>query len=644
MRSKIILAALLLLAFPASADTTTVPNSAARRFVKYAGPSDPATCGVADVGFNLASATAKICLTADNWTAFTTGGITQAAADARYLKLATDNGPLTARLGLATAGLSFPGSTSGSTTLVATAIAGATALILPAATDTLVGKATTDVLTNKSVSLTTNTVTGTSLELKTVISDESGSGALLFGTSPAITTPTGIVKGDVGLGNVDNTSDATKNAASVTLTNKTIAFGSNTVSGTIAQFNTAVTDADLATLAGTEVLTNKTISGASNTLSSIGNASLTNSSVTVGSTPVALGATAPTIAGLTLTQPTVADFTNATHAHTATASGGTLNASAIAAGTLATARGGTGIDTSASTGVPRISAGTWSANAGISHLASSTSADLSGVLSNETGSGVAMFGTSPDITSTFRLVGTSTYIFDSTVAAGTIELYNNTGASAAGLRLYHSRTDASNYDRAYFAWNGAGLQIGTSAAGTGTAGPLELAPNGTVGISISTAQIVTLPVQALTAGTMTGTYEAVMAGVTTCRSWTNAQVAALAGTAGDIAFGTLPAKTVVTNAYIVITGAAAGPTTVTVAFGRVSASYIDYIVASDAKAAANTVYGDSSAERGTNLTSYDLPSYTGTTVLNAHFISTVANLSTTTGSTGMVCVTTEKLP
>ena len=46
---------------------------------------------------------------------------------------------------------------------------------------------------------------------------------------------------------------------SVTLTNKTVALGSNTVSGTIAQFNTAVTDADLATLAGTETLTNKTL-------------------------------------------------------------------------------------------------------------------------------------------------------------------------------------------------------------------------------------------------------------------------------------------------------------------------------------------------------------------------------------------------
>ena len=40
-------------------------------------------------------------------------------------------------------------------------------------------------------------------------------------TAPAITSPTGIVKADVGLGNVDNTSDASKNAATATLTNKT---------------------------------------------------------------------------------------------------------------------------------------------------------------------------------------------------------------------------------------------------------------------------------------------------------------------------------------------------------------------------------------------------------------------------------------
>jgi hypothetical protein len=56
--------------------------------------------------------------------------------------------------------LGFAGSTSGSTTVQATAVAGTTTLTLPAATDTLVGKATTDTLTNKTLtSPTLNTPT-----------------------------------------------------------------------------------------------------------------------------------------------------------------------------------------------------------------------------------------------------------------------------------------------------------------------------------------------------------------------------------------------------------------------------------------------------------------------------------------------------
>jgi len=47
-------------------------------------------------------------------------------------------------------------------------------------------------------------------------------------TAPAISSPTGLVKSDVGLGNVDNTSDATKNAASAALTNKDLTSGTNT--------------------------------------------------------------------------------------------------------------------------------------------------------------------------------------------------------------------------------------------------------------------------------------------------------------------------------------------------------------------------------------------------------------------------------
>lgn len=65
--------------------------------------------------------------------------------------------------------------------------------------------------------------------------------------APAISAPTGLVKGDVGLGNVDNTSDATKNAAAVVLTNKIINASNNTISNlTTSMFAAGVVDNDSA--------------------------------------------------------------------------------------------------------------------------------------------------------------------------------------------------------------------------------------------------------------------------------------------------------------------------------------------------------------------------------------------------------------
>lgn len=58
-------------------------------------------------------------------------------------------------------------------------------------------------------------------------------------TAPVINSPTGIVKGDVGLGNVDNTSNATERAAIATLISKTIDTGSNTFKLNGAAFGTA---------------------------------------------------------------------------------------------------------------------------------------------------------------------------------------------------------------------------------------------------------------------------------------------------------------------------------------------------------------------------------------------------------------------
>ena len=54
---------------------------------------------------------------------------------------------------------------------------------------TTVTASSTTTFTNKSIDLTDNTLTGTSLELKTAISDETGSGSLVFATSPTFVTP-----------------------------------------------------------------------------------------------------------------------------------------------------------------------------------------------------------------------------------------------------------------------------------------------------------------------------------------------------------------------------------------------------------------------------------------------------------------------
>ena len=62
-----------------------------------------------------------------------------------------------------------------------------------------------------------------------------------------------LTKSSVGLGNVDNTSDATKNAASVALTNKTIDVDSNTVSNIeVDNFKSGVIDTDGTLLANSD--------------------------------------------------------------------------------------------------------------------------------------------------------------------------------------------------------------------------------------------------------------------------------------------------------------------------------------------------------------------------------------------------------
>ena len=126
--------------------------------------------------------------------------------------------------------------------------------------------------------------------------------ALTSGTGISLTNATGPIPTVA----VDTAVVATTNNA-ITLTSKTIALGSNTVSGTIAEFNTALTDGDFATLAGSETLTNKTISFGSNTVTT----TLSQLNTAITDADVASLAGSETLTNKTLTAPIVTYSINA---------------------------------------------------------------------------------------------------------------------------------------------------------------------------------------------------------------------------------------------------------------------------------------------------------------------------------------------
>ena len=219
--------------------------------------------------------------------------------------------------------LVFEGATADAyeTTLTFTDPTADRVITMPNATDTLVGKATTDTLTNKSIDLGTNTLTGSLAEWNTALQSESfasltGSETL---TNKTLTSPT--IAGGTFSGSFTGTQDLTGlvlsgasplvfegatddgyettltftdptadrtitvpnatdtlvgRATTDTLTNKSIDLGTNTLTGSASEWNTALQGDSFATLTGTETLTNKTLTSPTINTPTITNVTATN--------------------------------------------------------------------------------------------------------------------------------------------------------------------------------------------------------------------------------------------------------------------------------------------------------------------------------------------------------------------------------
>lgn len=241
----------------------------------------------------------------------------------------------------------------------------------------------------------------TSAELAGVISDETGSGALVFATSPSLTTPTLGVASATTLNKVTVTAPTTGSTLTIVDGATLTASASATVSGTNTGDQTSVTgNAGTATA----LQTSRTING----VSFDGTANIT------------VTAAAGTLTGTTLASNVV-------------------SSSLTSVGTLANLTVTNTITGSITGNAGTVTNGVYTTNK-ISALASTTSAELASVISDETGSGALVFANSPTFAGTPSLptgtTGVTQALADASTKIATTAFVNTAVTSSKYVQIF----------------------------------------------------------------------------------------------------------------------------------------------------------------------------------------------------------------